>query len=207
MTEPQMPPVAWLHDCRSLLAKYRAHQDHAEKVARLTDGLFTLTLDFNGLQEADRVPLVAGALLHDVGQVVGEADHHRHGAWLVGHDEALAAWPDAMRGDVAWLVLNHRKRRVRAERGLDAQARDRLWRMAAVLRLADVLDRAHDQRAAIHELVVDADEARVWFTLTGVDLEALGPALPRKAAWAAEAWDLELAFRCDGTCVRVIPEG
>ncbi|MEB3328077.1 MAG: HD domain-containing protein [Candidatus Sericytochromatia bacterium] len=207
MTDAPTPPNAWLQDCRGLLGKYRAHAEHAEKVARLADGLFTVTRDFNGLADVDRVPLVAGALLHDLGQVVGEAGHHRHGAWLVAHDEALATWPEALRGDVAWLVLNHRKRKVRGERGLKAAGRDRLWRLAAILRLADVLDRAHDQRAAIHEVVVDAAEARVTFTLSGVDLEALGAALPRKARWAAEAWDAELVFRCDASWVGVTPGG
>ncbi|MEB3220486.1 MAG: HD domain-containing protein [Candidatus Sericytochromatia bacterium] len=207
MTETLTAPPSWLHDCRSLLAKHRAHEAHAEKVARLADGLFSFTLDFNGLEEADRVPLVAGSLLHDVGQVIGDKGHHRHGAWLIAHDEDLDGWPAALRAEAAWLALNHRKRRVRGDRGLSREALDRLWRMAAILRLADVLDRFHDQQAAIHELVVDADEARLWFTVSGVDLEALEPALARKAAWAAEAWDLELAFRCGEASVRVTPGG
>lgn len=205
MADTKALPANWFAECHHLLGKYRADLAHAEKVARVAEGLFDWTREFNGLEELDRIPLVAAGLLHDVGLLVGPERHHRHSAWLIENDETLAAWPDDLRAEVAWLALNHRKRRVRDARGRSRAEVDRLWRVAAILRLADVLDRAHDQQTAIHELRVDADEATLHFVLSGCNLQASGEAFQRKASWAAEAWDAQLIFTSGADRVVVTP--
>lgn len=205
MTETLLAPPTWVQDCRALLGKYRAHAEHAEKVARLADGLFTLTLGFSGLSEADRVPVVAAGFLHDLGHFLGPEDHHRHSRYVIARDEALGGWPAQMRAEVALLALNHRKRKRLGLDGLSREDRRRLRSMAAVLRLADVLDRDHHQRAAIHDVRLDTAAERVTVVVSGVDLEGLAPALDRKARWAADAWGLELEFVCGEASVRIAP--
>jgi exopolyphosphatase/guanosine-5'-triphosphate,3'-diphosphate pyrophosphatase len=205
MPQSKALPETWLSDCHHLLGKYRADAAHAEKVARMSDGLFIWTREFNGLEDLDRIPLVAAGLLHDIGTIVGPARHHRHSAWLIENEEALKIWPDDLRADVAWLALNHRKRRVRDVRGRGRSEVDRLWRIAAILRLADVLDRAHDQRTAIHDMQVNTEEAVVHFSLSGFDLQAASEAVLRKASWAAEAWDAQLIFTCGNDQLVVTP--
>ncbi|MEB3198622.1 MAG: HD domain-containing protein [Candidatus Sericytochromatia bacterium] len=199
-------PPDWLDDCRRMVARYRVHAAHAEKVARLCDRLFTAAAPIHGLDEAERVPLVAAGFLHDLGHFQGADQHHRHSHYAILHDEGLAAWHTPLRVQVAALALNHRKRKRLGLSEFERPQRARLRAGAALLRLADVLDRDHRQLAEVHDVRLDADHRRVTVLLGGVDLAFLQPHLARKGQWAAQWWQLEWEFVCGEASVRVVPE-
>ncbi|MEB3222967.1 MAG: HD domain-containing protein [Candidatus Sericytochromatia bacterium] len=196
----------WKRDCLHLVAKYGADAAHAAHVAGLADQLLEATWCLNWLQPADRPSLLAAAYLHDLGRVVDAEYHHRHSRYLVTHDVQTAGWPPSMRADVGLVVLNHRKRNPRGLEALRRGEMKRIRALAAVLRLADVFDHAHDQRASLATLRAKAASPVVEFTLSGVDLQALEPHLIRKATWAAQVWRKELVFSAGGRSIRVNSE-
>ena len=84
------------------------------------------------------------ALLHDIGQHVSRKGHHRHAAYLVEHAQLRGFAPDEIEF-LAALVRHHRRGDIKASEpragALDKPSRERLRKLAALLRLADGLDR------------------------------------------------------------------
>jgi exopolyphosphatase/guanosine-5'-triphosphate,3'-diphosphate pyrophosphatase len=136
----------------NLAAQYGMAPDrnpHVAHVARLALGLFD-TLAAAGLHEGDaleRELLWASALLHDIGMTIDYDDHHKHSRYLVLN----AGLPGFEQREVALVgqaVRFHRKG-MPTLGPFDALAErrdeDRLARMAALLRVAEDLERSRDQ--------------------------------------------------------------
>ncbi|HTK17088.1 MAG TPA: Ppx/GppA phosphatase family protein [Acidimicrobiia bacterium] len=145
-------PDDWSDDPRSLrraavagLAR-RCGSDaaHSQHVARLALGLFDQTTTLHGLGGDDREMLEYAALLHDIGQHVSRKGHHRHAAYLVEHAQLRGFSPDEIEF-LSALVRHHRRGEPKTSEprfaALDKDARERVRRLAALLRLADGLDR------------------------------------------------------------------
>jgi exopolyphosphatase / guanosine-5'-triphosphate,3'-diphosphate pyrophosphatase len=122
---------------------------HAEQVRRLAKLLFDELRDEHGLAKELRTVLEVAALLHDVGMVVNNTAHHKHGEYLVrfGRIPGLERpWRDM----VAALVRSHRKSppdpRHESFAALSAEQKNHVRRLAALLRIADGLDADHRQR-------------------------------------------------------------
>jgi exopolyphosphatase/guanosine-5'-triphosphate,3'-diphosphate pyrophosphatase len=201
----QSPPIPGDHEstCLEVLFKYGADTSHARKVADLAGQLFDELAPMHGGSRPERDLLVAAALLHDVGHLIGERDHHRHSRYLIRRDVLLAGWSPEARAWIGLLAANHRKTREVQMKKAPKPLREavRLW--APILRIADVLDRDHRQEARIWTVDIPLDAPRLVFQLAHVNLEAMGKALPRKAAWAARIWNRDLVFACGALQVEV----
>ncbi|HLJ14084.1 MAG TPA: Ppx/GppA phosphatase family protein [Bryobacteraceae bacterium] len=123
--------------------------DHARKVAALAHELF------DGLQRLHRLPpyfgklLEAAAYLHDIGHYVSDTSHHKHSAYLVENAD-MPGFTLSERKLIAMLCRYHRKSmpapRHTAFQALDAESRRVILLLTPLLRLADNLDRSHEQR-------------------------------------------------------------
>ncbi|MCC6190304.1 MAG: Ppx/GppA family phosphatase, partial [Anaerolineales bacterium] len=120
---------------------------HASHVTRLALSLYDQLRDRHGYGEFERGCLWAAGQLHDIGTIVEYYDHHKHSAYIIlnaglpGYSHRETAW-------IALLCLYHRKGQPALENlRLPAQAGDRLRanRLAALLRLAEYLDRSRTQ--------------------------------------------------------------
>ncbi len=93
------------------------------------------------------------ALLHDVGQHVSRKGHHRHAAYLVENGE-LRGFEPAEVAFLAALVRHHRRGDPKPSESrfgaLSADDRVRLRKLAALLRVADGLDRG--RRGGVEDL-------------------------------------------------------
>jgi exopolyphosphatase/guanosine-5'-triphosphate,3'-diphosphate pyrophosphatase len=120
---------------------------HARQVAMLSLELFDATRGITGLTDADRELLEFAALLHDIGEHVSSTGHHRHGAYLVRNGQLRGFAPDEIEL-LAAIVRWHRRGEPRVSDEfplLDATAIDRVRALAAILRVADGLDRSRNQ--------------------------------------------------------------
>ncbi len=143
-------PVDRLEAARIFARKCRSNTRHCAHVARLAgelfDGLRRLDGNPSGLAEEDRELLTAAALLHDVGYLVRHSGHHKHAYHLIRHSDL-----DGFSGYELELVANvvryHRKahpsKKHESWRRVRKPDRDRVRRLAGILRLADGLDRTH----------------------------------------------------------------
>lgn len=143
---------------------------HARQVAKLALRLFDQLAPLHGLGARERTLLHAAALLHDVGWTVRRARHHKHSARLIRANRAkLAALSSPEVERVALVARYHRKaepsERHRAFEALPVPQRSVVGRLAALLRLADVLDRDH--RQAVEGLQCEWNRGTVRIRLQG----------------------------------------
>ena len=149
-------PDDWSDDPRALrrsavagLAR-RCSSDvrHTSHVAALALEIFDATASLHLLGDDDREILEYGALLHDIGQHVSRKGHQRHAAYLVQHGQLRGFSPDEVTF-LAALVRHHRRGDPKPSEplygALAPDGRQRVRRLAAILRLADGLDRGRSQ--------------------------------------------------------------
>jgi exopolyphosphatase/guanosine-5'-triphosphate,3'-diphosphate pyrophosphatase len=172
--EPALVPDVRRASVMNVARRYELDRPHADHVAGLALGLLDQTVRA-GLQPSnphDRELLWAAAMLHDVGVVVDYHDHHKHGFYLV-LNAGLPGFDHRELALVALLVRGHRKAPPSPDwlRPLLADGdEERLWRLAACLRIAEQLERDRARivrgvrlrlrgRAAVLELDADGDPA------------------------------------------------
>lgn len=130
----------------SLLRRCDAPEGHAEQVARVALELFDSLGSVHGLDAEDRELLQHAALLHDIGEHVAVDGHERHSAYLVQHGR-LRGFTPAEVAILASLCRFHRRGTPKASfepySSLGDDDRRRVTRLAAILRVADALDRSH----------------------------------------------------------------
>jgi exopolyphosphatase/guanosine-5'-triphosphate,3'-diphosphate pyrophosphatase len=140
----------------SLARRCNSDTTHCAHVARLALELFDRTQTLHGLGARDRELLEYAVLMHDIGQHVSRRGHHRHAAYLVEHGNLRGFSPDEIEF-LAALVRHHRRGEPKANEpryaALDEHDRDRLRKLAALLRVADGLDRG--RRGAVDDLEVE----------------------------------------------------
>jgi exopolyphosphatase/guanosine-5'-triphosphate,3'-diphosphate pyrophosphatase len=121
-------------------------ETHSQQVARLALALFDGTADRHGLGAREREWLEYAALLHDVGNHIAHSRHHRHSYYLIVHGELLGFEPKEIHL-IAALARYHRKAGPKeGDEELEALPngmRAVLPPLAALLRIADGLDRSH----------------------------------------------------------------
>jgi exopolyphosphatase/guanosine-5'-triphosphate,3'-diphosphate pyrophosphatase len=129
--------------------RYAVPLPHARKVADLAHSLFEALQPLHRLPPEHGKLLEAAAYLHDTGHYVSGTGHHKHSYYLVANSD-MAGFTDKERAEIAMLCRYHRKSmpapRHDAYQSLDPEARRAVLLLAPLLRLADSLDRSHDQR-------------------------------------------------------------
>ena len=169
---PRHEPADWSGDPRAIRASSVLHlarrcnwdEGHGRQTARLALDLFDQTASLHGLGPGDRELLEHAALLHDIGEHVSTESHHRHSAYLVQHGRLRGFTP----GEVDFLAALARTHRGGTPKpshepfaALDKEARDRVTRLAALLRVADGLDRGRSANVSGIEVVLNGSKARL----------------------------------------------
>jgi exopolyphosphatase / guanosine-5'-triphosphate,3'-diphosphate pyrophosphatase len=160
----------------------RWYPDHAEHVARLALSLFDQTRGVHGLGDRAREWLEYAALLHDVGGHISYLNHHKHSYYLIHHGGLRGFEPEEVEA-IALMARYHRRGRLkkanRSVASLSPAARRAVRVGAALLRVAESLDRSHGQ-------VVDQVELQAWGDRCLLRLRAHGPAELER--WAASRY-------------------
>ena len=150
------PGEARARSVREFAERCHYEEPHARQVQRLALQLFDAIGLRLGCVPADRVILSDAALLHDVGYHINYQQHHKHSFHLVLHADFLGMTPGEQ-AMVAHVARYHRgaapdRRKHEAFGKLDRATRERVQRLAAILRVADGFDRGH--AAAVDRLRV-----------------------------------------------------
>jgi exopolyphosphatase/guanosine-5'-triphosphate,3'-diphosphate pyrophosphatase len=132
-----------------LSQKYHVDEKHARHVADLALLLFDELKNEHQLDQRHRLLLEVAALLHEVGGYVSSRSHHKHSMYLVLNSDLFGL----TRADTTLIALTARYHR-RAMPGLthpeytalDRDSRIVVSKLAAILRVADALDRNHAQK-------------------------------------------------------------
>ena len=130
--------------------------EHADQVRRLSLSLFDQTQPAHGLGAREREWLDHAALLHDIGVHISYGRHHKHSYYLIKNGDLRGFEPEEV--EVMALVARHHRRGLpKKSRGgyasLPARLRRTVKALAAMLRVAEGLDRSHAQSVASFEIV------------------------------------------------------
>lgn len=163
---------------RELMLRYRADVAHANFVAHLAGRLFDDLIALHQLPPEARDRLSVAAKLHDIGAFVSRDNHGRHGQYLI-----TASPPRGFsRREIAVIssvIGSHTKGDLQRAPELDAADAREIEVSTALLRIADALDRSHQQ--LIHALSCTVDGSRLELAVTAdTDLGAEMYALRRK---------------------------
>jgi exopolyphosphatase/guanosine-5'-triphosphate,3'-diphosphate pyrophosphatase len=129
--------------------------EHARQIAQLATTLFDRTRALHGLTDRERDWLEYAALLHDIGVHISYEQHHKHSYYLIRNGDLRGFDPDEVE-TIALVARYHRraapKARHEALRELPKKRRRKIRTLAAMLRLAESLDRSHSQSVSDVEL-------------------------------------------------------
>jgi len=163
-----------LRSARILASRYQSDPSHGEHVARIALHLFERLEDLHGMDRLDAMLLHVAAILHEVGTYISPRAHHKHSEYIILNSEIFGL----DRRDltlVALVARYHRHSGPRPDhphyRELPTHDRIRVAKLAAILRVADALERTHDQR--VHEIELRRESHRLHLTLPGVNEAAV----------------------------------
>ena len=174
--------------------RFRFEEAHGLHVARLAERLFDALAEDHDLGPRDREILAAASVLHDVGQRIAYKRHHKHSYYLISESELPGLDLDEVE-----LVANVARYHRRAEpsvkhppfEALDDEDRERVTMLAAILRVADALDREHIQNVA--DIEIEIADGHMEIELEGEgDFELVRWALERKKEMFEHTFDLEI---------------
>jgi exopolyphosphatase/guanosine-5'-triphosphate,3'-diphosphate pyrophosphatase len=172
---------------RTFSERYAVDRLQAERVERTALGLLDGVKSQWDLEGEDaRQMLSWAARLHEIGKAISFSGHHKHGAYIVAESE-MAGFSREDQQVLAALILAHR-RKLRPSRfdALPVEGSQRATRLAILLRLAVLLNRARATRS-VPEILVEAKKRSLhlafppgWLDgnpLTRADLENEAAAL------------------------------
>ena len=158
-----------IRSARILGQKFKIDAKHAGQVAMLAKRLFEETSHLHQLTEQDALLLEVAAILHECGGYISPQSHHKHSQYVIQNSEIFGL----SRPDVAIVSLvaryhRHSGPRLRhpGYRNLTEPDRIRVAKIAAILRVADALERAHSQR--VRDISVEFLPNKMRLNLIGV---------------------------------------
>lgn len=179
----------------ALMQALEEEPHHVQHVAVLAVHLFDELEDLHGLSDHDRLILEAAAVLHDVGWSAAPSGkgHHRESARIIREHGWQNFSPDTV-ALIALVARYHRKSPPDLEHedyaALAPAERLRVQQLAALLRIADGLDRSHQQR--ITHLSTEISPGRLVIHLTS------DRPVSREIAAASKKADLaRTVFQCE----------
>ncbi len=180
--------------------KYLFDRAHGEHVAFLAARLFDELSPLHGLPPDHRDVLRYAAMLHDIGQFVSYSRHHKHAHYLLMNEEIPGLTP-VQQQLLAATARYHRKSGPQDRHieyaALPPAARDAVGKLAAILRIADALDREHRQLVSDVAVVVSRDEVRIRAVAGRPVLLELSAA-NRKAELFGRVFDTKVVITAQG---------
>ena len=194
-TEPS--PASESKAVRSALAvgrHFRFEESHAVQVERLALSLFDQLEPVHELGPRDRVILAAAAILHDIGRHVSDHKHHKHSYYLIRQAD-VAGVTQAELGLTALVARYHRKAEPKlkheAYAALAVPDRQRVEKLAGILRIADALDRQHKSRVQAVRAKADRATLQLDLAVEG-DIELEEWAVARKGGLFERVFGLKV---------------
>jgi exopolyphosphatase / guanosine-5'-triphosphate,3'-diphosphate pyrophosphatase len=179
-----------LRSARILAERYQSDPGHGEHVGNLCARLIVEFADLHHLTEHDALLLQVAAILHEVGTYVSPRAHHKHSEYLILNSEVFGLDRNDV-AIVAQVARYHRHAMPSLDHAVYAslgnEDRIRVCKLAALLRVADALERTHAQR--VSQIEFHRENGKLRLRLPG-----LGDAAVERLAMASKADLFEQVF-------------
>lgn len=158
-----LPPVPDVDDIRLrdvfvVGRRYGYEESHALQVANLAETIFDALAPVYNLKRHGRTLLSAAALLHDVGYHISHEAHHKHSYYLIKHAE-MTGFSETEKNVIALIARYHRgslpKEKHLEFMELSEKDRRTVAQLGAILRLAEALDRGHENHISAMKFKLD----------------------------------------------------
>lgn len=179
----------------SLAERSNCDKRHGRHVAWLATRIFDQTTRVHALPSEARELLEHAALLHEVGMHVSDRGYHKHTYYLIRH-AALRGFTEDQIVIVANVARYHRK----SEPGSDHQNLEELTaaqrgdveKLAAILRIAEALDRSH--RQAVRDIAVRCNGNVRFFVRARSDASVEIQAASKRARYFSSLFERKVRF-------------
>ncbi len=177
--------------------RFQFDEAHSRHVADLSRHIFRAMTDEHRLDSRYELILYMAALLHEIGWYVNNTSHHKHSMYLINNSELFGlSKRDQLL--VALVARYHRRASPKPTHpGYSTLSRDNriaVCKMAAILRLADALDRSHSQR--VKDIQCHKEEGQFVVAIPQIEdlsMEQLG--LKQKGPLFEETFGLRVILR------------
>jgi len=190
-----------VQSARTIGEKYRYDPRHAEHVAGLAVRLFDELQGEHGLSPRHRLLLRVAAILHEVGGFVSNRAHHKHSYYLIANSEVFGLRREEVQ--VAALVARYHRRAVPKATHVEfltlpRESRIAVSKLAAILRVADALDRGHAQQ--VRDFHVERRPGELAIYVRGVpDLTVERRAIKQKGDLFEDTFGLRVRIEEDAS--------
>lgn len=186
-----------LSAARSLGRKYQFDENHAERVRALACLLFDELKTEQRLTETHRLYLQVAALLHDIGLFVSARGHHKHSYYLISQSDIFGLRPRE-REIIANIARYHRRGLPQRSHlpfvSLERDDRTIVSKLAAILRVANALDKEHLQKVEEIRVGREGDQL-VLLAQGGADLTMERVALADRSDLFREVFGKRIVLR------------
>jgi exopolyphosphatase/guanosine-5'-triphosphate,3'-diphosphate pyrophosphatase len=170
---------------------------HGLHVAKLASRIFDQTKPLHALEPEMTMLLESAALLHEAGLHVSDRSHHKHSYYLIRHAD-LRGFTDDEIQIIANAARYCRKAPPEPEHENFAEltpARQQdVEKLAAILRIAEALDRGH--RGSVRDVAVRVRRDQALFIVrTRSDASVEIASAAKRARYFADLFDVEVRFK------------
>ena len=180
-----------LNSAHHLGAKYMYDRGHAVCVASLALKLYDLLAEDHGMGSRERLLLEVSGVLHDIGTYISPSGHHKHSYYLVDAAEIFGL-RKTDKNIVANVVRYHRRVPPRETHvpymSLAKSDRAVVSKLASILRVADALDTAHQQKIRSFTLECSEDAYAIWVPKETGDISLERESIRRKGDMFADVF-------------------
>ncbi|MCF7818118.1 MAG: HD domain-containing protein [Kiritimatiellales bacterium] len=186
-----------LHSVHEIGRRYHLDQVHADVVTAHALDLFHAMAGEHQLGYRHEVILTVAAQLHDIGMFIGNTGHHKHSQYIIEHSDLFGLG----QGDIklaALVARYHRRALPRATHPdynvLPREQRLVVGKLAAILRVADALDRSHAKGA--RGVRIELQEGKLLLEVDRAeDFAAEKRALAEKAEMFEKVYGRQIVLR------------
>ncbi|MCX7047403.1 MAG: HD domain-containing protein, partial [Candidatus Sumerlaeota bacterium] len=137
-------------------------EEHARRVADLACDLFDQLKAEHGLGPSERRLLRVAGLLHDIGVFISNRSHHKHSEYIIQASDIFGLRAND-KNLAATIARYHRRSGPKPTHpgftSLTRQERATVSKLAAILRVADALDRSHSGKIRSPRIELRPNEA------------------------------------------------
>ncbi len=159
-----------LRSATILAKRYKSDPRHGKHVGALCEFFFNELSDLHQLNQHDALLLQVAAILHEVGTFVSPRAHHKHSEYLILNSEVFGL--DRLDVTIVALVARYHRHSCPSldhpsYAALGVDDRIRVCKLAAILRVADALERTHAQR--VSDITITREPRKLRLHLPGLN--------------------------------------
>lgn len=188
-----------LRSTHILAQRYHSDPRHGEHVSKLCMHLFHHLQHLHQMGPHEALLLQCAAILHEVGSYISPRIHHKHSQYIILNSEIFGL--DRLDITLVALVARYHRHSTPQPDHLDynelsTSNRIRVCKLAAILRVADALERTHHQR--VHDIGITLLADKMILKLKGVnDATVEQLAMQSKADLFAQTFGLNVVVESE----------